>query len=116
MRAVALLATITIPGAAAGTPAKDGAALVDLYHSLGGEKWPHGSKKWDVANPSTMCSWHNVTCDTDGRVSKLDFTDMHYVEGTLPNSVVDLDALVHLRCAAAARPHTRDKEVSKKMR
>jgi len=80
-------------------------ALVDLYHSTGGENWfyrslgalPGGTGypalyNWNVTN--TPCSWTGVTCN--GNVVTKIILSYSDLTGTLPNSLVNLTGLTEL--------------------
>jgi len=92
---------LAMPAATANSPsaARDAAVLTDMYNSMGGANWPMNEwpSKWKMEAPETVCSWHNVTCNTDGRVIEVDLYYMEAVVGTLPNTLVDLSELKRLR-------------------
>jgi len=90
---------LAMPAATANSATRDAAVLTDMYNSMGGANWPMNEwpNKWKMEAPETVCSWHNVTCNTDGRVIEVDLYHMEEVVGTLPNTLVDLSELKRLR-------------------
>lgn len=55
---------------AVGSQSKDREALLALYWSSGGPRWKR-NQGW-VDNADDLSSWHGVTLDEQGRVSRLD--------------------------------------------
>ena len=74
------------------TVATDKAALVALYDATDGASWTT-STNWNSEQP--LSSWHGVTTDSDGRVTRLTLND-NGLDGTLPAALGDLSALEHL--------------------
>ena len=91
-----LLAVLPL-GVATSAQAQDGvatdkAALVALYNATDGANWtPNTNWTSDMA----LSSWHGVTTNSDGRVTRLDLDDNGLV-GTLPAALGDLSALEYL--------------------
>ena len=94
-----MIARLSLLLALPGVAADDAKVLKDIYNSLSGPSWPMNSwpDKWNLDDPSSMCSWHNITCNAEGRVTRLDLSNMAEVAGTLPSTIVDLSALESLK-------------------
>ena len=74
---------------------KDFAALVELHRLAGGESWTDATN-W--LNPDSLATWHGVTIDTGGRVTRLELAD-NGLAGDLPEPVFYLTALTVLNLA-----------------
>ena len=72
--------------------ATDKAALVALYNATDGANWTPNTN-WTTAEP--LSSWHGVTTNSDGRVTRLELND-NGLDGTLPAALGDLSALEQL--------------------
>jgi Leucine-rich repeat (LRR) protein len=81
--------------ATAAVPARERAALLDLYHQTGGDAWADRSG-W-LGPKGSECSWHGVHCAADGSagsaITGLDLTG-NGLTGELPAT---LAGLPHLR-------------------
>ena len=80
--------------AAGGARAQDGvasdrAALQALYDATNGAAWTNDTS-WSSREP--LASWHGVTTDGDGRVTRLELGD-NGLSGTLPAALGDLARL-----------------------
>ena len=86
-----------VPGARAqqGSVATDKAALEALYAATGGATWKDNTN-WSSAEP--LSSWHGVSTDEDGRVTRLDLWD-NGLDGTLPTDLENLARLESLQLA-----------------
>ena len=75
---------------------QDRAALVVLYNQTGGPEWKNEEKKWLIDNPrSPIGSWHGVTTNSDGRVTRLDLQS-NGLRGQIPSELGNLENLTHL--------------------
>ena len=98
LRHVLLLLLAVLPlGVAAPAQAQDGvatdkAALVALYNATDGAHWTTNTN-W--TSDMALSSWHGVTVDGDGRVTRLDLDD-NGLAGTLPAALGDLSELEQL--------------------
>ena len=73
--------------------ATDRAALVALYNATNEADWTDDTN-WASGEP--LASWHGVTTDGDGRVTRLELQE-NGLNGTLPTELGDLTALESLR-------------------
>ena len=81
------------PGAPAqDSVATDKAALTALYNATDGANWTPNTN-WATDQP--LSSWHGVTTNSDGRVTRLEL-DGNGLDGTLPAALGDLSALEQL--------------------
>ncbi|ARK12847.1 cellulose binding domain-containing protein [Fibrella sp. ES10-3-2-2] len=71
-------------------------SLTDLYNATGGPNWTH---KDNWLSGCTPCGWYGVTCDDNGRVTKLNLTGNNLV-GTLPTSLLVITSLQSLELGA----------------
>ena len=72
--------------------ATDKAALTALYNATDGANWTTNTN-WSSGEP--LSSWHGVTTNSDGRVTRLVLND-NGLDGTLPTELGDLSALEQL--------------------
>ena len=72
--------------------AADKAALTALYNATDGANWTPNTN-WATDQP--LSSWHGVTTNSDGRVTRLEL-DGNGLDGTLPAALGDLSALEQL--------------------
>ena len=72
--------------------ATDKAALVALYNATDGANWTTNTN-W--SSEESLSSWHGVTTNSDGRVTRLVLND-NGLDGTLPTELGDLSALEQL--------------------
>ena len=72
--------------------AADKAALTALYNATDGVNWTPNTN-WATDQP--LSSWHGVTTNSDGRVTRLEL-DGNGLDGTLPAALGDLSALEQL--------------------
>ena len=91
-----LLAVLPL-GVATSAQAQDGvatdkAALVALYNATDGANWTTNTN-W--TSDMALSSWHGVTVDGDGRVTRLELAD-NGLDGTLPTALGDLSELEQL--------------------
>ena len=77
---------------AQGSVAMDRAALVALYDATGGANW---TNKTNWSTTAALSTWHGVTTDSDGRVTRLYLYD-NELTGTIPASLGDLSNLTAL--------------------
>ena len=71
---------------------QDRAALVDLYNSTNGPGW---TNKTNWLQGDSPCNWFGVTCDGNGRVTKLNMVNNN-MTGVLPASLGNLSQLQSL--------------------
>ena len=72
--------------------ATDKAALVALYNATDGANW---TTKTNWNSTESLSSWHGVTTNSDGRVTRLVLNN-NGLDGTLPTALGDLSALEQL--------------------
>ena len=72
--------------------ADDRAALIALYNSAGGANW-RLSTNWNTTEP--LDTWHGVTTDTNGRVTRLDIW-LNNLVGQIADELGDLSKLEYL--------------------
>ena len=72
--------------------AKEKAALIALYDSLGGDQWTH-NENWCTDAP--LSDWYEVSTDDDGHVVAL-YLIMNNAKGTIPKEIGDLKYLQRL--------------------
>ena len=72
--------------------ADDRAALIALYNSAGGANW-RLSANWNTTEP--LDTWHGVTTDTNGRVTRLDIW-LNNLVGQIADELGDLSKLEYL--------------------
>ena len=80
------------PASAQNTVATDKAALVALYTATNGVNWTTNTN-WN--SDETLSSWHGVTTNSDGRVTRLVLNN-NGLDGTLPTALGDLSVLEQL--------------------
>ena len=70
----------------------DRATLMALYDSAGGANWDDNTN-WNTS--AALDTWHGVTTDTDGRVTRLDIR-LNNLVGQIPDELGDLSELEYL--------------------
>lgn len=83
------LTSLALPASAA-IPVTERAVLVSLYNDTDGANWTNNTS-W-MGTAGTECSWHGISCDGTGHVTRIDL-GTNGLSGTLP----DLSALTALK-------------------
>ncbi|ETR66442.1 MAG: leucine-rich repeat-containing protein, partial [Candidatus Magnetoglobus multicellularis str. Araruama] len=78
----------------AAIPEQERQALIDLYHSTGGDNWTHNSG-W-LGEVGTECDWFGITCDNDKtHVLKIGLHN-NKLTGNISKSIGDFTNLTYL--------------------